>query len=334
MKPIETRYAGCRFRSRAEARWAVFFDALGIKWEYEAQGFTDGTHSYLPDFWMPELDTWVEIKGGSKFGVLTAEEASKMWPFAIDAWLRKQRFRVLWAVPRILCEHFEFGYQRRIPAVSCMTLTDMRQSMIDEGCELYEAVGGVDMMALPKLPEARPRRSGSKGGFLAAVAPGETEGHPAWSLVQWIPGYSWEEMTGALEAARSARFEHGEVTVPRRLTRPAPAEIPDEPHPRQPSCDPREIIPAGMTGLEGTPEAFSRWQADVGFTLPEGMTAGREGSQIRFFSGFPEDKIVVQMLEEFGITVLPAGIHVPGIDFTRQADPGKLGRALPPGRPS
>lgn len=30
--PIQTRYAGCLFRSRLEARWAVFFDHLGIRW--------------------------------------------------------------------------------------------------------------------------------------------------------------------------------------------------------------------------------------------------------------------------------------------------------------
>lgn len=30
MKAIETRYKGYRFRSRLEARWAVFFDALGL----------------------------------------------------------------------------------------------------------------------------------------------------------------------------------------------------------------------------------------------------------------------------------------------------------------
>jgi hypothetical protein len=29
---IPTRYKGYHFRSRLEARWAVFFDALGIKW--------------------------------------------------------------------------------------------------------------------------------------------------------------------------------------------------------------------------------------------------------------------------------------------------------------
>lgn len=34
IKPIETHYNGYRFRSRLEARWAVFFDALGIKPEF------------------------------------------------------------------------------------------------------------------------------------------------------------------------------------------------------------------------------------------------------------------------------------------------------------
>ena len=34
-KPIETTYNGVRLRSRLEARWAVFFDALGVKWLYE-----------------------------------------------------------------------------------------------------------------------------------------------------------------------------------------------------------------------------------------------------------------------------------------------------------
>lgn len=63
IKPIETRYKGYRFRSRLEARWAVFFDALGIRWEYEPEGFDLGPHGwYLPDFWLPELDCWAEIK--------------------------------------------------------------------------------------------------------------------------------------------------------------------------------------------------------------------------------------------------------------------------------
>jgi hypothetical protein len=30
-----TEYCGYRFRSRLEARWEVFLDALGLEWEYE-----------------------------------------------------------------------------------------------------------------------------------------------------------------------------------------------------------------------------------------------------------------------------------------------------------
>lgn len=63
MKAIETVYNGYRFRSRLEARWAVFFDTLGIKYEYEPEGFEfdDGTR-YLPDFWLPGIGVYVEIK--------------------------------------------------------------------------------------------------------------------------------------------------------------------------------------------------------------------------------------------------------------------------------
>lgn len=62
-KPIETVYVGYRFRSRLEARWAIFFDTLGLRWEYEAEGFDLGHgYKYLPDFWLPELDCWIEIK--------------------------------------------------------------------------------------------------------------------------------------------------------------------------------------------------------------------------------------------------------------------------------
>lgn len=63
MKAIETKYNGYKFRSRLEARWAVFFDEMGIKYEYEPEGFelSDGT-KYLPDFYLPESDCYIEIK--------------------------------------------------------------------------------------------------------------------------------------------------------------------------------------------------------------------------------------------------------------------------------
>jgi hypothetical protein len=63
IKAIQTRYKGYRFRSRLEARWAVVLDNLEIKWQYEAEGYNLGEIGcYLPDFWLPDLNTFLEIK--------------------------------------------------------------------------------------------------------------------------------------------------------------------------------------------------------------------------------------------------------------------------------
>lgn len=62
LTPIQTAYNGHHFRSRLEARWAVFFDALGVKYEYEAEGYDLDGVWYLPDFWLPEVGAYVEIK--------------------------------------------------------------------------------------------------------------------------------------------------------------------------------------------------------------------------------------------------------------------------------
>ena len=63
IKPIETIYNGYRFRSRLEARWAVFFDAAGIEYQYEPEGYFLGKGIYyLPDFYIPDWDVFVEIK--------------------------------------------------------------------------------------------------------------------------------------------------------------------------------------------------------------------------------------------------------------------------------
>lgn len=74
MKVIETRYGGVEFRSRIEARYAVFFDALNEPWEYEPEGFVlAGGERYLPDFWLPEMSCYFEIKGAQP----TDQEYSK-----------------------------------------------------------------------------------------------------------------------------------------------------------------------------------------------------------------------------------------------------------------
>jgi hypothetical protein len=62
IKAIETEYNGCLYRSRLEARWAVFFDNLNINYDYEKEGFEINTERYLPDFWIRDWNCWVEIK--------------------------------------------------------------------------------------------------------------------------------------------------------------------------------------------------------------------------------------------------------------------------------
>lgn len=101
MKVIETEYKGYRFRSRLEARWAVFFDACGVKWEYEPEGFDlgDGIY-YLPDFLLHDIiiydmvspalrksvrrnyflkNLWIEVKGN-----MTKSDDQKIRKFATD----------------------------------------------------------------------------------------------------------------------------------------------------------------------------------------------------------------------------------------------------------
>lgn len=62
IQPIQTRYKGILFRSRTEARWAVYFDAMKFAWEYEKEGFSLPSGQYLPDFWLPQVKMWAEVK--------------------------------------------------------------------------------------------------------------------------------------------------------------------------------------------------------------------------------------------------------------------------------
>ena len=117
IKAIETEYKGYRFRSRLEARWAVFFDALGLKWDYEPEGFdltdacltwmaelereilNDGADYcrsrladlqslvknkkalwYLPDFYLRDLGEWVEIKPYQGMGPWSNDIRHSLFP--------------------------------------------------------------------------------------------------------------------------------------------------------------------------------------------------------------------------------------------------------------
>jgi len=60
--------APLRFNHPAEAIFAQWLDDHGIEWEYEARFFSleedeqgHTTRGFLPDFYLPELDIYVEI---------------------------------------------------------------------------------------------------------------------------------------------------------------------------------------------------------------------------------------------------------------------------------
>jgi hypothetical protein len=61
-KAKEQVYNGVKFRSTLEARWAIFFDACGLKWVYEPECFELDAGNYTPDFYLKKYDLFVEIK--------------------------------------------------------------------------------------------------------------------------------------------------------------------------------------------------------------------------------------------------------------------------------
>lgn len=62
IRVLETEYNGARYRSRTEARWAVLFDHAGYDFQYEPEGYDLESGWYVPDFWIPRLDAFFEVK--------------------------------------------------------------------------------------------------------------------------------------------------------------------------------------------------------------------------------------------------------------------------------
>ena len=62
-----------RFRSLLECRFAILADLTGLDWEYEPVSLPykwgDRTRHYVPDFWLPDRQQYVEVKGYETEGV-------------------------------------------------------------------------------------------------------------------------------------------------------------------------------------------------------------------------------------------------------------------------
>lgn len=232
LRAIETRYAGCLFRSRLEARWAVFFDTLGIAWEYEAQGFECQPRCwlsgvapfwYLPDFWLPDLGLHAEVKGS-----LTEQEARRLLDAAayLSAPLNGcgdgHDLIVLGPVPRGLTPqpaaqagnrapwllHMHKGvltgtpWLPGFPLNPCLGLGAPLVLATDGDESINDVLAYAQAVALSRVPEL----------LLRGAAVSDDNALPLWrscTASLWR-GYA---------AARSARFEHGESGAPVRAAR-------------------------------------------------------------------------------------------------------------------
>ena len=57
------QYKGMWMRSGWEVRYAKWLDRQNIKWQYEPKTFDLGDTTYTPDFYLPETNEYIEIKG-------------------------------------------------------------------------------------------------------------------------------------------------------------------------------------------------------------------------------------------------------------------------------
>lgn len=209
---IETAYAGRLFRSRLEARWAVFFDSLGIHWQYEPQGFeaVDGSR-YLPDFYLPDLQTWVEVKGD---------------PNGLRA--QRQRICSVLSGARSPIPYFTGSYEVQPSGEACNGLLVLgefpRDSSILVAHQLirHSAADGQDQLMLSWacfVPLVR----GAVG--LLAIGPGllpqlldlddrelGDDDDPGWTVAsRCVNGvHNFEQITRAYRDGGFARFEHGQ----------------------------------------------------------------------------------------------------------------------------
>jgi hypothetical protein len=213
VKPIETEYQGCRFRSRLEARWAVFLDALDIRWEYEPQGYVIDSTGYLPDFWLPTLNLWAEVKGSLTHGELLRliravgssglpiSPTEERQPTADDHPTWGHRILLLGPIPPPgpANQHPLFVYL----AGQTFAFRSFFGDTVD-GVQPLPIGNAVPLEVLAELDEVGTCRSREE-----MLAPGPIQAaakNPA--------------VAAAYHAARSARFEHGESGSPKpaRLT--------------------------------------------------------------------------------------------------------------------
>ena len=227
IKAIETQYRGCWFRSRLEARWAVFFDALGIRWEYEKEGFEitslweERRWRYLPDFYLTDLKTWVEVKGSLDdvsddylYMIASACDWNCCLPGLNDSCGTTRGLLWLGPVPKVddeltprhvLIQHCKGGIVMEASFIPTMLYSQHETEPV--GKISYCLPGRIQVGNDLADFDACGEESGPKMREILSRYVYSSE-HGQWQSVSRLT-------TDAYHAALSARFEHGEKGPPR-----------------------------------------------------------------------------------------------------------------------
>lgn len=191
VQAIETEYGGYKFRSRLEARWAVFFDTIDIEWEYEPEGYElPSGKRYLPDFKVKcygtrgycgekPFELFVEVKGEMSEGDHERIREFSGFDLEGDRVGDTHKVLIVGTIPKVICEDDTSD-------------SDIFDCYTEDGFFNYETIDGDFFGAFPSV----------KGGkfFLMGDECQQTGG----DLELLVKGY---------KAARQARFEHGETPI-------------------------------------------------------------------------------------------------------------------------
>lgn len=187
-KAIETEYDGYRFRSRLEARWAVFFNAAGIRYQYEPEGFDVDGVWYLPDFYLPDFDVYCEVKptneklfeDSCKIGTMVDFEGPMSRGLILLGPIPKYRY------PEYAAHDMLFWHEG-----VCVKTVRFKMRRHDHATELITVNPLLDCGGTLEIP--------SKASVEARIYDESYNGDKDAGLEIW-----------PYKAARQARFEHGE----------------------------------------------------------------------------------------------------------------------------
>lgn len=198
IKPIETVYNGYRFRSRLEAKWAVYFNLIGLNYIYEPNGYVlSNGQCYLPDFYLPTVEAYVEVKPSSIYKKDLNEAIDKLTDLAYF----ENKYALLCVGDPVdnditvwgMIENKDgYGYDHDIAEFI------LGAEMLDDDCFYVRQIFNVGIVVGERHERNIAKIAKPDGTILKTVQP--------FNLLYGFDRIPYE----AQERARQARFEHGE----------------------------------------------------------------------------------------------------------------------------